>query len=50
MKRFINDERNQRIILRPDSTDESFSDIIIPYDIADDLRIFGKVVVYSVIL
>lgn len=50
VKRFINDERNQRIILRPDSTDESFSDIIIPYDIADDLRIFGKVVVYSVIL
>lgn len=50
VKRFINDERNQRIILRPDSTDESFSDIIIPYDIADDLRIFGKVIVYSVIL
>ena len=50
VKRFINDERNQRIILRPDSTDESFSDIIIPYDIADDLRIFGKVVVYSFIL
>lgn len=50
IKRFINDVKGQRIILRPDSTDESFSDIIIPYASASDLRIFGKVVIYSVIL
>ncbi len=50
VKRFYNDTAHQRIILRPDSTDPSFSDIIIPYEEAEDFSIFGRVVIYSVVL
>lgn len=50
IKRFINDHENGRIILRPDSSDIAFSDIVVPYEAADNLQIFGKVVIYSVIL
>nr|DAG49945.1 MAG TPA: hypothetical protein [Bacteriophage sp.] len=50
IKRFINDLENKRIILRPDSSDIAFSDIVIPYESADNLQIFGKVVIYSVVL
>jgi len=44
MKRYINDEVNRRIIFRPDSTDDIFTDIIISYDYLADVRIWGKVV------
>lgn len=44
MKRYINDEINRRIIFRPDSTDDVFTDIIISYDNLADVRIWGKVV------
>jgi len=44
MKRYINDEVNRRIIFRPDSTDDVFTDIIIGYDNLADVRIWGKVV------
>lgn len=50
VKHFINDVENQRIILRPDSTDKNFTDTVIPYENADSLKIFGKVVIYSVVL
>lgn len=50
VKHFIDDEQNRRIILRPDSSDPAFSDIIIPYEEADEFSIFGKVVVYAVML
>lgn len=50
VKRFINDPANRRIILRPDSSDIVFSDIVIPYESADGLQVFGKVVIYSVVL
>ena len=50
VKHFINDVENERIILRPDSTDKTFTDTVIPYENADSLKIFGKVVIYSVIL
>ncbi len=50
VKRFINDTAGKRIILRPDSTDPAFSDIIVPYELASDFRIIGKVVIYSVML
>lgn len=50
VKRFYNDTAHQRIILRPDSSDPSFSDIIISYEDAEDFSIFGRVVIYSVVL
>ena len=50
VKHFINDVENERIILRPDSTDKTFTDTVIPYENADSLKIFGKVVIYSVVL
>lgn len=49
-KYFIDDVEHERIILRPDSTDKTFTDTVIPYENADSLKIFGKVVIYSVIL
>ncbi|MDT2830060.1 XRE family transcriptional regulator [Vagococcus carniphilus] len=48
VKRFINDTRNNRIIFRPDSMDMSFTDVVINYEEADSLVIYGKVVVYVV--
>lgn len=45
MKRYLNDEKNQRIIFRPDSSDDSFSDVVISYENADNLDILGKVIV-----
>lgn len=50
VKRFINDTVNHRIILRPDSSDPIFSDIVFNYADAENLKIIGKVVMYSVIL
>lgn len=50
VKRFINDTVNHRIILRPDSSDPIFSDIVFKYENAENLKIVGKVVMYSVIL
>lgn len=50
VKRFINDTVNHRIILRPDSSDPIFSDIVFDYGDAENLKIIGKVVMYSVIL
>lgn len=50
MKRFIDNKKGKEFILRPDSTDLSFADIKIPYEDADKLKIFGKVVIYSVVL
>ena len=50
VKHFINDVENERIILRPDSTDKTFTDTVISYENADSLKIFGKVVIYSVVL
>jgi repressor LexA len=50
VKRFINDTVNRRIILRPDSSDPIFSDIVFDYGDAENLKIIGKVVMYSVIL
>lgn len=48
VKRFINDTRNNRIIFRPDSSDVSFTDLVIDYENANNLVIYGKVVVYVV--
>jgi repressor LexA len=50
IKRFYNDTENRRIILRPDSKNPAFLPIVFSYDQADDLKIIGKVVIYSVFL
>lgn len=50
VKRFYNDTENRIVVLSPDSTDPEFFPITIPYDSPEELKIFGKVVMYSVIL
>ena len=50
VKRFYDLPEDHQIILSPDSNDPRFLPIPIPYDTTDDLHIFGKVVMYSVIL
>ena len=50
VKRFYNDTKNRIVVLSPDSTDPEFFPITIPYDSPEGLKIFGKVVMYSVIL
>lgn len=48
VKRFINDKANQRIIFRPDSSDMSFTDLVVDYSETDSLVVYGKVIVYVV--
>lgn len=48
VKHFYNDTTNQRFIFRPNSYDSSFTDYIVDYDKSDELKIYGKVVVYIV--
>lgn len=50
IKRYYDLPEKRQIILTPDSNDPSYLPIPISYDTPDDLRIFGKVVLYSVIL
>lgn len=50
IKRYYDLPEQHQIILTPDSNDPSYLPIPISYDTPDDLRIFGKVVLYSVIL
>lgn len=50
VKHFYDDADNNRFILRPDSSDPSFTDMIFNYNDADEMKIFGKVVIYSVYL
>ena len=50
IKRYYDLPEKRQIILTPDSNDPSYLPIPISYDTPDDLRIFGRVVMYSVIL
>lgn len=50
IKRYYDLPEKRQIILTPDSNDPSYLPIPISYDTPDDLRLFGKVVLYSVIL
>lgn len=50
VKRFQNFPKEQCVMLYPDSTNPDFKPIVIPYDAEDGLRIFGKVVQYTVFL
>lgn len=48
IKRFFHDKNNERVIFRPDSTDDNFYDYIVSYEVAKNLKIHGKVVLYIV--
>ncbi len=48
VKRFYNDKNNQRFLFKPDSYDESFIPIEIPYEMATNVQLIGKVVKYIV--
>lgn len=48
VKRFFDDQENERFIFRPDSTDSRFIDYVVPYSNSHDLHIHGKVVMYIV--
>lgn len=48
VKRFYNDRRNGIITFNPDSTDDKFTPINYLYANLDNVRIIGKVVVYTV--
>ncbi|WHY75733.1 S24 family peptidase [Neobacillus sp. WH10] len=50
MKRVRIIEEDQVLIFSPDSTNRKFRDIEIPYDTQNDLKIYAKVIWYSVIL
>lgn len=50
VKRYYDDPGRRRLILRPDSYDPRFTDIIIPYDTPEPFTIYGKVVIYPVYL
>ena len=50
IKRYYDLPEKQQIILTPDSNDPGYLPIPINYESPDDLRIFGRVVMYSVIL
>lgn len=50
IKRIYKDDKNDRVILRPDSTDPEFVDIIVDKEKGDALSIIGKVIAYNVIL
>ncbi|WP_461240309.1 S24 family peptidase [Paucilactobacillus sp. N302-9] len=48
VKRFFNMPEAKVYMFKPESTDDSFDDLIIRYEDADNLKILGKVVVYVV--
>nr|WP_297394502.1 XRE family transcriptional regulator [uncultured Peptostreptococcus sp.] len=48
VKRYINDSANQRILFKPDSTDDTFTAIEVKYENSENLRLIGKVVKYIV--
>lgn len=48
IKRFYNDKENEQLIFSPESTSRGYHDIVVPYDLACELRIIGKVVLYIV--
>jgi repressor LexA len=50
MKRFRRDDDDRVLIFSPESTDKKFRDLVIPYDTLNDLKIYAKVIWYSVVL
>lgn len=50
LKRFRKDDEDRVLIFSPESTDKKFRDLVIPFDTINDLRIYAKVIWYSIIL
>ncbi|WP_085521366.1 LexA family protein [Tuberibacillus sp. Marseille-P3662] len=50
MKRVWKDEENDEIVFSPESHNRRFRDIVIPYNTSNDLKIYAKVIWYSVTL
>lgn len=50
VKRMYDDPAHRQLILNPDSTNPEFQPIVVPYDSEDTYQLYGKVVIYSVIL
>lgn len=48
VKRYYNSPKNRTITFNPDSSDARFYPITYRYEDLDDIRILGKVVVYTV--
>lgn len=48
VKRYINDSASQRILFKPDSSDDTFTAIEVKYENSEDLRLIGRVVKYIV--
>lgn len=50
MKRVWKDEDDRVLVFRPESDSRKFRDIEVPFDTANDLKIYAKVIWYSVTL
>lgn len=50
VKHFYNDKDNKQFILQPDSTEKCFMPIVHSYENVKELKVIGKVVIYSVAL
>lgn len=50
MKRVWRDEDGKKLVFSPESTSRKFTDIVVPYDTSNDLKIYAKVIWYSVTL
>lgn len=50
IKRYYNITEQKTIVLSPDCDDPNISPILISYDSIDDIKIFGKVILFSAIL
>lgn len=49
-KRYINDVKNERFLFKPESLDDTYSDITVEYSESSELKLVGKVVKYIVSL
>ncbi len=50
VKRYINDVKNERFLFKPESLDDTYSDITVEYSESSELKLVGKVVKYIVSL
>ena len=50
VKRYINDVKNERFLFKPESLDDTYSDITVEYSDSSELKLVGKVVKYIVSL
>lgn len=48
VKRYINDEKNQRFLFKPESDDDTFINKVVKYEDSSDLKLIGRVVKYLV--